>query len=401
MEGQGEASVVGASTGSQQLKPLSSSNSKVWRFFGFTVDKSGEITNKTRVVCRLCDRRVPYSGNTTNFFYHLQINNPQEHKEVATKKLSDSAGKEKRESARQRTISGCFSAHEVYGQHSARYTQCQNALVEFISKDLQPMSVVDSPSFLQLLSTLDPRYIPASRTTIGRTIIPNKYTSVKASVLGSLSAATHCSLTTDLWTGCHRRAYMSVTVHYITSEWEMKHHSLQTREMEERHTAKNLAVELQAVLKEWGLECKAYGCTTDNASNITNAIQNHMSLVHLPCIGHTLQLSIERGLQVSSIARVLGRCKKLAQQFHKSTQLTWTLHNHNILLTLDSQIYILLPVLGDGGLTLEYSCTWINHVRSGICFQTVRSGQSSRSSLLFLNLSTGPPQQRVHHRIQP
>ena len=183
---------------SQQLKPLSSSKSKVWKFFGFTVDRSGEINDKTRVVCRLCDRRVPYSGNTTNLFYHLQTNHPQEHKETATKKAGDSDGKEKCESSRQRTISGCFSVQQAYGQRSARYTQCQNALVEFICKDLQLISIVDSLLFLQLLSTLDPRYIPASHTTFTQTIIPNKYTSVKESVLGSLSAATPCSLTTDL-----------------------------------------------------------------------------------------------------------------------------------------------------------------------------------------------------------
>ena len=87
--------------------------------------------------------------------------------------------------------------------------------------------------------------------------------------------------------------YISVTVHYITSEWEMKHHCLQTQEVEERHTTENLAEELQAVLKEWGLESKDLSCTTDNASNITNTIEDHMSLVHLPCIGHTLQLSID------------------------------------------------------------------------------------------------------------
>ena len=159
-----EATVAGPSAASQQLKPLSSSKSKVWKFFGFAVDESGEIADKTRVVCRLCERRVPYSGNTTNLFYHLQTNHPQEHKEVATKKAGDPAGKEKHESARQRTISGCFSTQRSYGQQSVRYTECQDALVEFICKDLQPISIVDSPAFLRLLSTLDPRYIPASRT---------------------------------------------------------------------------------------------------------------------------------------------------------------------------------------------------------------------------------------------
>ena len=77
-----EATVTGPSAASQQLKPLSLSKSKVWRFFGFAVDGSGEIVDITRVVVRLCERRVPYSGNTTNLFYHLQTNHPQEHKEV-------------------------------------------------------------------------------------------------------------------------------------------------------------------------------------------------------------------------------------------------------------------------------------------------------------------------------
>ena len=63
------------------------------------------------------------------------------------------------------------------------------------------------------------------------------------------------------------------------------------------------------------------------------AIEDHMSLVHLPFICHTLQLSKDRGLQVPSIARVLGRCKKLAQQFHKSTQLTYSLREKQRLLS--------------------------------------------------------------------
>ena len=167
-----------------------------------------------------------------NLFYHLQINHPQEHKEVPTKKAGDSARKEKKtnqlDSARFLDV---IPAQQAYVQHSARYVQCLNALVEFICKDLQSISIVDSPSFLQLLSILDPRYIPASRTTFSRAIIPNKYASVKESVLGSLSAATHCLLTNDFWTGC---AYMLVTVYYITSDWEMKHHCLQTREVEEQ-----------------------------------------------------------------------------------------------------------------------------------------------------------------------
>ena len=88
-------SVAGPSGASQQLKPLTSFKSKVWRFFGFAVDESGEIGGKTgvHVVCRLCERRVLYSGNTTSLFSHLQMNHPQEHKEVIPKKPTIQLGR--------------------------------------------------------------------------------------------------------------------------------------------------------------------------------------------------------------------------------------------------------------------------------------------------------------------
>ena len=81
-----EATIAESSAGVKQLKPLSSSKRKVWKFFGFTVNKSGAITDKKRVVCRMCERRFPYSGNMTNLFCYLQTNHPHEHKEITPKK---------------------------------------------------------------------------------------------------------------------------------------------------------------------------------------------------------------------------------------------------------------------------------------------------------------------------
>jgi len=89
---------------------------------------------------------------------------------------------------------------------------------------------------------------------------------------------------------------MTVTAHYITPEWEMKQHCLQTREVDKSHNSENLAKELSAAIKEWGLDGKVrvYGCTTDNTGNITNAIVDHIHFMHLSCVGHTLQLGVEK-----------------------------------------------------------------------------------------------------------
>ena len=115
---------------------------------------------------------------------------------------------------------------------------------------------------------------------------------------------------------------------------------LQTREVDESHNAENLAKELSSGIKEWGLDdkVKVYGCTTDNAGYITNAIVDHLHLVHLSCVGHTLQLGIEKGLEVHQVACMLGRCKKLVEHFHKSTQATYALRKKQKLLSDDQTL---------------------------------------------------------------
>ena len=65
----------------------------------------------------------------------------------------------------------------------------------------------------------------------------------------------------------------------------------------------NFAIELSAAIEEWELDdkMKVYGCTADNAGNITNAIVD-LHLVHLLCVGYALQLSVENGLKVPQVA---------------------------------------------------------------------------------------------------
>ena len=115
----------------------------------------------------------------------------------------------------------------------------------------------------------------------------------------TLSNASCCSLTTDMWTGCHSRSYMAVTAHIVSDDWEMKSFCLATREITSAHTADNIAAELSAVIAEWKLDTKVIGITTDNARNVKNAVDS-LEFTHFGCIGHTLQPSINRGLQLEA-----------------------------------------------------------------------------------------------------
>ena len=158
-----------------------------------------------------------------------------------------------------------------------------------------------------------------------------KYESVKASVTNWLSNTNCCLLTTDIWTGCHSCSYMAVTAHTISDDWKMKSFCLATQEIVDAHTADNIADELSAVITEWQLDTKVLGITTNNAINVKNAVDS-LNFTHFGCIGHTLQLSVGRGLQLGFVSCILGRVHKLVEHFHKSTNTMYALRQKQQLL---------------------------------------------------------------------
>ena len=230
---------------------------------------------------------------------------------------------------------------EAYKRDSAIYSACQNGLVSFICDDLQPISVVDSPSFCQLLHTLDPRFLPYSHSQFSRVIIPRKYEEMKHSIKRELKSIEYLALTTDMWTGCHNHGYMSISTHFVGHDWDMHHYCLQTREVASSHTALNLGDEISRSMEEWEITSKVVMVTTDNGQNIKNAVTEVLELFHFGCIGHTLQLSIGKALQISAVSRVLGRVRKLVEHFHKSTLATNSLQEKQVRLELPQHVLIL------------------------------------------------------------
>lgn len=108
--------------------------------------------------------------------------------------------------------------------------------------DLQPASIVEDRGFLQFLHMIDPRYQPPSRRTIMRSILPYHYQRVKAEMKGKRAEVKYCALTTDLWTSRTTQGYITVTCHFISSNWEL--HSLVLLHVEVAHTVENLSMEL-------------------------------------------------------------------------------------------------------------------------------------------------------------
>uniref|UniRef100_A0A915JGX1 Transposase n=1 Tax=Romanomermis culicivorax TaxID=13658 RepID=A0A915JGX1_ROMCU len=78
------------------------------------------------------------------------------------------------------------------------------------------------------------------------------------------------SLTTDLWTSSCCDAYMGVTYHTISEEWQLISKALAVPHFPvERHTAEETCIGLKEVVDKWGIE--VIDVIHDNASNMQDA----------------------------------------------------------------------------------------------------------------------------------
>jgi len=133
-----------------------------------------------------------------------------------------------------------------------------------------------------------------------------------------LQYAQHFAATTDLWTSAANCPYLSLTVHFIDKNWEIKLYCLDTVPLLSDHTGKNIAEALKDVLANWSLDHnKLVATTTDNGSNFIAAFQN-LEWEKISYFGHNLDLSTEKYLKFDQVETVIRRCHKLVELFRRS-----------------------------------------------------------------------------------
>jgi len=84
---------------------------------------------------------------------------------------------------------------------------------------------------------------------------------------------------------------LSVIVHFINDDYELKTRCLQTAYFTSEHTGENIACSLREFLSRWHLNEKGQTCiTTDNAENVAQVVE--INEWARQCFGHRLHLAI-------------------------------------------------------------------------------------------------------------
>ena len=132
----------------------------------------------------------------------------------------------------------------------ARAKILDNLIVVLTDHNLLPMRMVEGRGFQELMEYCEPGYTVPSQKHISKLVF-NQYISGKALLVDKLqSDAFSLSLTTDIWISSSTKAYISLTCHFLTSQWEFGDCVLATRSFPD-HSRENISSTIKEVLASY------------------------------------------------------------------------------------------------------------------------------------------------------
>lgn len=205
---------------------------------------------------------------------------------------------------------------------SERIEEIHKALSKMIAMNQMPLSFCSSQGFRHFMEVVEPNYKPCSTETL-KNRLKLFLNEIKEIIKNELKDLQNVSCTTDCWTSRSQASYITITCHAINYQWKPRSFTLTTHEVEERHTALNIAHHLEKSFKEWGIKNKVYAIVTDNAANVTNAISqleinDDMEKSGLTCAAHSLQLAVNKALLNDDIQCIITKSSKIVGHFKHS-----------------------------------------------------------------------------------
>lgn len=191
-------------------------------------------------------------------------------------------------------------------------------LLGLFSKDLQPFRVVEDVGFKAFVQELNPSYKMPDRKTISKSLVPAAYEECKANVISELKNVRHVTLTSDCWSSCAQDSFLALTAHFVTEDFRLESALLDCQVTEGSHTRFNLSRQIRNITDSFELSDKVVMIVTDNASNISNAVNERLQWPHFGCYAHTLNLIVTDALKHELVSNIIEKVKNLVSHFKRS-----------------------------------------------------------------------------------
>ncbi|KAK7122932.1 hypothetical protein R3I94_019901 [Phoxinus phoxinus] len=259
------------------------------------------------------------SKNTTNMWNHLKANHIQDYKEAVKEKEDAAAAASANLS--QPTIAQMFDSQRKWQNSDQRSKKIDTQILEMIATDNQPFTVVSDVGFRRLIATLEPRYSLKTEKYYRTDMLENIMKGVERKIktlITSENAGPHLAFTTDCWSG-ETESLMSLTCHFINSDWERKQVVLNVKAMSGSHTGEYISKMFLSMLKHWDITPdRVVLVLRDSGANMIKGLRL-AEIPDLSCSAHTLQLVVNEGISSQrAVGDVIAKLKTCATHFSHS-----------------------------------------------------------------------------------
>ena len=206
------------------------------------MEKERQGLAKGKVICHRCRKEMPYKNNTTNLYAHLERHYKEEYVELRASILAAN-DKDPKTPIKQSTMPERLRKLQPLDKSTTRYKKLVAAMVQFISQDMQPISVVDGSGFHNLMAVAEAWFVVPSCTCFIQTEVPKLNVDTKENVQSAVSSApSHC-ITTDMWSSQHQvKGYLTLTTHFINNKCALQCFVLATLEVPMEHRNSSFAL---------------------------------------------------------------------------------------------------------------------------------------------------------------
>lgn len=109
-----------------------------------------------------------------------------------------------------------FTGNQKYGSQNPRQLELTQMIIQDLIVDLGlPLSIVDHPSFLRAMNTVDSRFSVLSRRVLCREKLPSAFEQIMLKVKQACKEAKFVALTLDIWSDRRMRSFLGITMHTI------------------------------------------------------------------------------------------------------------------------------------------------------------------------------------------
>ena len=196
------------------------------------------------------------------------------------------------------------------------------------------MSIVGGVGFRRLLYRLEPGYCVPSHTHMA-SLLAKKHVEGQGRLRKLLEEAEAVALTTDMWTSKAMEGYITMTVHFISSNWTMSSLVMATAGFVNSHTGANIGKRMVEIANEFGVAARVFAVTHDEAANQCACIRaaRDESQQHgfdgqwksVVCVARRFHTCLRWALDVDDIASVVAAGRKLVGHFRHSAKATHAL----------------------------------------------------------------------------